>query len=99
MWWRYKLYQENVSQEKPKRKQQSFYYIAKIDNVNGSPVRYVTDLKIIKDDGQWVKCSCKGYKKSRVDGFKTKVWTSFDEEMKIRKSSFKEGKEKLLVVI
>ena len=91
------LYQERTN-TKPKRSKIEVNYEAIINDFKGNVSKYITKFKLIKSENGYVECNAQGYKKEKIDGFKSKVWVSFKEDLRIEIKSFKTGTVSLLVI-
>jgi len=99
---RYKNMMKNVFTEnvdtKPKRKKKKVIYEAIINDIKGNIISYITNFKMTKLEEKWMTCNVKGYKKKKVEGYKTKVWVYFEDKLKLNTKCFKNGKIELLVI-
>ncbi len=74
-------------------------YLAVVNNTKYEPILYVTDFKIIKDDGDKLECKIKGYRYMDIktdDGVVKKGWIEVDDfennrTHKLNKNNFKSG--------
>ena len=76
----------------------SFDYLAIKKDSKGKPVMYVTDFKVVKDDGEKLECKIKGYRYMDIDddGKVKKGWIEVDDfdssrSHKLEKTDFKTG--------
>jgi len=73
-------------------------YKAIVNDIKGNPMLYVTELSLVKDDGNEVECKIKGYRRmiKTIGENRIKAWFYVDDFEKdrtttLQKNNFRDG--------